>query len=190
MVNFYGSSRTECIRYAVRFTERKPQACISTMKRILSIVSAAESAAILSSSFRSFANWNSISSRKKKINIDMALSVKEPDSSRSAPAPDTKKQKQEEKAFSVWCELRDLETACINAFDELPENDSGDKMQEDLSMIRKLKGIAENFANYEDESDYNKIVEADTTISKLKRHYKEKRGRFNARKQKLYYRGA
>ena len=110
----------------------------------------------------------------KKINIDMALSVKEPDSSRSAPAPDTKKQKQEEKAFSVWCELKDLETACINAFDELPENDSGDKMQEDLSMIRKLKGIAENFANYGDESDYNKIVGADTTISKLKRHYKEK----------------
>ena len=83
----------------------------------------------------------------KKINIDMALNVKEPDSNHSAPAPDTKKQKQEEKVFSVWCELRNLETACINAFDELPENDSGDKMQEDLSMIRKLKGIAENFAN-------------------------------------------
>ena len=110
----------------------------------------------------------------KKINIDMGLNVKEPDSSRSAPAPDTKKQKQEEKAFSVWCELKDLETACINAFDELPENDSGDKMQEDLSMIRKLKGIAENFANYGDESDYNKIVGADTAIAELKRHYTEK----------------
>ena len=111
----------------------------------------------------------------KKINIDMALNVKEPVSSRSVPAPDTEKQRKEEEIFSIWCELKDIEAACINAFDELPENDTSDKIQEDLNIIRKFKSIAEDFGKYKNESDYNTVIKALAAIMALKGRYIQKK---------------
>ena len=107
----------------------------------------------------------------RKINTDMTLSVKEPDSSRSAPAPDAEKQKKEEEIFSIWCELKDIEAACINAFDELSEDDNGDNLQKDLDNIRSFKAIAEKFGKYGEDEDYKMLIEELSTIEELKQHY-------------------
>ena len=107
----------------------------------------------------------------RKINTDMALSVKEPDLNHSAPAPDTVKQKKEEEIFSIWCELKDIETACINAFDELSEDDNGDNLQKDLDNIRSFKAIAEKFGKYGEDEDYKMLIEKLSTIKELKQHY-------------------
>ena len=107
----------------------------------------------------------------QKINQDMSLGLKAPTSQNAAPAPDTEKQKRENEIFSIWCDLNNLEPLCINAFDELPEDDNGDNLQKDLSNIRRLKNIAENFAKYGEDEDYTAIIKELSTIKELKQHY-------------------